>query len=438
MSLASTNSTPSSSLLINANQNQGIILNDSADNSGMVNVNKMQSSNGQLVVPRMNPLANMENNQHNQIDLNKNNTNGGGGLLSIQSSNSLISSSVSSLSSSSSVSSSHSSSLSQDELQFNEYNSQPTQLKYHHNHHHHSHHHHPYLTQHHLNQQHQQGQLQHNANNNNNNTNNNNISISSNQEHSSIQLSLQNLNTLKSLTDYQQKVEYLLKLTPIPSGWQKSQTDTGEIFFINHSTRSTCWDPRLKIVESYLQKHEQALHEQQQQHNHIHGLEFNPLSPNLHHTHHNHHHHHQSIPMYQQQMNNSRSNSTGAVSSSSCTSSNSASPLFMLNSSGSAANNVILMNSNNSMVSAASNEIMGIENGLVQQQQQQKMKEFPDMLETNGETNFQHQERIKTLIDIITKKKELIKSLNELNKKVRTQILSRVNGRSFILSNILN
>jgi hypothetical protein len=54
------------------------------------------------------------------------------------------------------------------------------------------------------------------------------------------------------------------------------------------------------------------------------------------------------------------------------------------------------------------------------------MKEFPGMLETNGETNFQHQERIKTLIDIITKKKELIKSLNELNKKVRTQILNRV------------
>jgi hypothetical protein len=405
MSLASTtNSTPSSSLLINANQNQGI-LNDSGNN-------KMQSSNG--IVPRMNPLANMEN-QHNQIDLNKNNTNANGtgtGLLSIQSSNSLISSSVSSLSSSSSVSSSHSGSLSQDELQFNEYNSQPSQLKYHHNHHHHSHHHHhhPYLTQHHLNQQHQQGQLQHNAN----SSSNNNSSI--NQEYPSIQLSLQNLNTLKSLSDYQQKVEYLLKLTPIPSGWQKSQTDTGEIFFINHSTRSTCWDPRLKIVESYLQKHEQVLHEQHQQHNHLHGLEFNPLSPNLHHAHHS--NHHQSIPMYQQQM-NSRSNSTGAVSSSSCASSNSASPLFMLNSSGSAANNVILMNSNNSM---ASNEVMGIESSLVQQQQQQqqKLKEFPDMLETNGETNFQHQERIKTLIDIITKKKELIKSLNELNKKVRT------------------
>jgi hypothetical protein len=407
MSLASTtNSTPSSSLLINANQNQGI-LNDSGNN-------KMQSSNG--IVPRMNPLANMEN-QHNQIDLNKNNTNANGtgtGLLSIQSSNSLISSSVSSLSSSSSVSSSHSGSLSQDELQFNEYNSQPSQLKYHHNHHHHSHHHHhhPYLTQHHLNQQHQQGQLQHNAN----NSSNNSSSSSSNQEYPSIQLSLQNLNTLKSLSDYQQKVEYLLKLTPIPSGWQKSQTDTGEIFFINHSTRSTCWDPRLKIVESYLQKHEQVLHEQHQQHNHLHGLEFNPLSPNLHHAHHS--NHHQSIPMYQQQM-NSRSNSTGAVSSSSCASSNSASPLFMLNSSGSAANNVILMNSNNSM---ASNEVMGIESSLVQQQQQQqqKLKEFPDMLETNGETNFQHQERIKTLIDIITKKKELIKSLNELNKKVRT------------------
>lgn len=343
----------------------------------MLNGNKMQS-NG--VVSRMNPLVSMD----------KNNLNTNVGLLSIQSSNSLISSSVSSLSSSSSVSS-HSGSLSQDESQFNEFNSHQSQLKHHHSHHHqhHPHHHHPYLTQHHLNQQ---GHFQHSSSANGGN----------HEAASPIQLSIHNLNTLKSITDYQQKVEYLLKLTPIPSGWQKSQTDTGEIFFINHTTRSTCWDPRLKIVENYLQKHEQTLHQQQHQH---HDLDFSSLHPTT----------NQSIPVYQQQM-NSRSNSTGAASSSSCTSSNSASPLFMLNSSGSGTSSV-LNNSNNNSLSATSNETMGIENGLIHQQK--KLEEFPAMFEANGDSNFQHQDRINTLLDIISKKKELIKSLNELNKKVK-------------------
>ena len=391
VSLASTNSTPSSSLLINANQN-GII-----NDTDMLNGNKMQS-NG--IVPRMNPLVSMDN--HPGAGMNKNNVNTNAGLLSIQSSNSLISSSASSLSSSSSVSS-HSGSLSQDDIQFNEFTNQTSHLKHHsHHHHHHPHHHHPYLTQHHLNQhQSHPNHFQHSSNTN-----------SSSQE--GIQLSIQNLNTLKSISDYQQKVEYLLKLTPIPSNWQKSQTETGEIFFINHTTRSTCWDPRLKIVENYLQKHEQALHQQQQQLHQHHDSDFNSLHPMT----------NQSIPMYQQQM-NSRSNSTGAVSSSSCTSSNSASPLFMLNSSGSGASN-ILINSNNNSVSATSNEIMGIENGLMQQQQHQqhhqKLEEFPALLEARGES-YQHQERINTLIDIITKKKELIKSLNELNKKVKIFLL---------------
>ena len=388
MSLTSTNSTPSS-LIVNTNPN-GLLHEQLANHSS-----GSGPANGTTTPSILAARINMDNQP-----MNKN-----GGLLSIQSTNSLISSSVSSLSSSSS---SHSASLSQEELQFNEFNSNQhpkhhhSHHPHHHNHnHHHHHHHHPYLNQHHLT--HQQQQQQQNQ---------------FNQEYPPIQLSLHHFNTLKSLNDYQQKVEYLLKLTPMPSGWQKSQTDNGEIFFINHATRSTCWDPRLKIIEIFLQKHDSTpshdIQQHQQQHQHQHqqqqheyGLQaVSNSAQNM-------------MPMYQHQM-NSRSNSTGAVSSSSCASSNSVSPLFMLNSSGNVNNNSIL-NSNGDLL---------VEDQHHHHQQQQQQIEFSRIINDGTNGPDPHQERINSLIEIITKKKELLKSLNELNKKesyLRSQ-LDNFNG----------
>lgn len=40
-------------------------------------------------------------------------------------------------------------------------------------------------------------------------------------------------------------IENLLKNIPLPPGWEKAQTDKGDIYYINHNTRTTCWeDPR--------------------------------------------------------------------------------------------------------------------------------------------------------------------------------------------------
>lgn len=51
----------------------------------------------------------------------------------------------------------------------------------------------------------------------------------------------------------------------MPDGWQKAQTDKGEIYFINHNTMSTQWDdPRIHLIPGYLKRQQQ----QQQQPKH--------------------------------------------------------------------------------------------------------------------------------------------------------------------------
>lgn len=36
-------------------------------------------------------------------------------------------------------------------------------------------------------------------------------------------------------------------LGPLPEGWEQAQTVEGEIYFINHQTRTTSWfDPRIR------------------------------------------------------------------------------------------------------------------------------------------------------------------------------------------------
>jgi len=66
----------------------------------------------------------------------------------------------------------------------------------------------------------------------------------------------------------EEQIEIWLKQIPMPLGWQKAQTSTGETYFINHNTKTTCWeDPRIALIPNYLkqQQHQQMDQQQQQQ-----------------------------------------------------------------------------------------------------------------------------------------------------------------------------
>ncbi len=136
----------------------------------------------------------------------------------------------------------------------------------------------------------------------------------------------------------------------MPNGWQKAQTNKGEIYFINHNTRTTCWeDPRLPLVPNYLK---------------------------------------------QQQYNNGVSNVSSANSS------NSASPLLMLNTNQANSTQSVSSFSNNSSNSINFNT----------QNSQAFNEENPEQFDTD---------KIKSIIiDIINQKNELLKTLEDLNKKV--------------------
>lgn len=42
-----------------------------------------------------------------------------------------------------------------------------------------------------------------------------------------------------------------MDLGPLPEGWEQAQTVEGEIYFINHQTRTTSWfDPRIRKLKS--------------------------------------------------------------------------------------------------------------------------------------------------------------------------------------------
>jgi hypothetical protein len=73
------------------------------------------------------------------------------------------------------------------------------------------------------------------------------------------------------------EIEQILTQIPMPQGWQKALTGTGEIYFINHNTKSTCWeDPRLALVPNFLKHRAQQLH-QQVDVNYIEGIKSNLL-----------------------------------------------------------------------------------------------------------------------------------------------------------------
>jgi hypothetical protein len=44
----------------------------------------------------------------------------------------------------------------------------------------------------------------------------------------------------------QEEFEFVLSQIAMPEGWQRAQTDKGEVYFINHITKNTYWeDPRI-------------------------------------------------------------------------------------------------------------------------------------------------------------------------------------------------
>lgn len=39
----------------------------------------------------------------------------------------------------------------------------------------------------------------------------------------------------------------------MPTGWQQARTARGEVYFLNHNTKTTCWeDPRIPVARAYL------------------------------------------------------------------------------------------------------------------------------------------------------------------------------------------
>jgi hypothetical protein len=51
----------------------------------------------------------------------------------------------------------------------------------------------------------------------------------------------------RTFTYHENNIENLLKLLPLPPGWEKAQTSNGEFYFIDHNGQSTSWDdPRLR------------------------------------------------------------------------------------------------------------------------------------------------------------------------------------------------
>jgi hypothetical protein len=87
------------------------------------------------------------------------------------------------------------------------------------------------------------------------------FSPSSSSASSSISASHDDLFNIKLSDDFnymndQQKVDYLLSQVPMPPGWQKSFTNEGEPYFINHNTRTTYWqDPRLPLIIRKMQQY---------------------------------------------------------------------------------------------------------------------------------------------------------------------------------------
>ena len=66
-----------------------------------------------------------------------------------------------------------------------------------------------------------------------------------------------NLSYFHTLPSDQLKMDYVLGYVQMPSGWQRAVTQSGEVYFINHNSRTTCWeDPRLGLIPLFLKRAE--------------------------------------------------------------------------------------------------------------------------------------------------------------------------------------
>lgn len=91
------------------------------------------------------------------------------------------------------------------------------------------------------------------------------------------------------------QLEEMLKNIPMPTGWERAQTETGEVYFINHNLKTTCWeDPRIQYLPFRMDLNQQQQQQQQQP-----PLQFQPsngiFSDQTNHNHaimpqHQHHH----------------------------------------------------------------------------------------------------------------------------------------------------
>jgi hypothetical protein len=172
-----------------------------------------------------------------------------------------------------------------------------------------------------------------------------------------------------SLTEEQ--IETWIKQIPMPLGWQKAQTSTGETYFINHNTKTTCWeDPRIALIPNYL-KQQQHQHQAQQ-------IDQAPQ---------------QQSELFQMRNEHPETNENQFQPSTF----QGLNTSLNINSS----NLLHAPNSNNTLFPAMTDSVECL---------------LTDESMNNGQ--------IKNLIvDIINKKKELLKSLEELNKKVRMLFL---------------
>ncbi len=189
------------------------------------------------------------------------------------------------------------------------------------------------------------------------------------------------LQTQLEKLENQQQLEFLLNQIPMPNGWEKAQTAKGEVYFINHNNKSTYWeDPRISLIPNFLKqqklKNAQSL------------MRLNPHASD------------QQAANNQQLINSSQQVNNSSIS-----------PMFI--------NNTVSNNLSYNGSNLTSNTSTSITNGII--------TASSNLIngETVNDSNFDmlHQTNhgdIKSLIvEVINKKKELFKSLEDLNKQVR-------------------
>lgn len=208
----------------------------------------------------------------------------------------------------------------------------------------------------------------------------------------------------------QQRLEFILDQIPLPAGWQKAFTNKGEVYFINHNSRTTCWeDPRLPLVPAFLKQLNETKNHANINANFVHAPNHpHPIAhqqPQFHHHHppqHNHNPHsmHQPNP-FNQKLNNNLNNSIPhqlPFNNTACQNVN----VRCLNATNFNNPNLLANNVNSPQPLQP----------VIQTQPQPQPQQQP-------QCQFNQIESIKnTLIESLIKKKELVKSLEELSKQV--------------------